>query len=198
MHKQLAIDLGSIPYFGILPSSDPGSPYISSHSSTSSSSPSSSTPSSSRHGEFRCAYPHPTISPHHMHISSSSHPPSIPIPPGPSFSILTYHRSVPAPLHHTWSFPLQPTPCTFLQSTPDTFVQPTPNTFVQTTTYPIVHTTSSPSVPTTVEFVQGLSNHVNHGVVAASEHDPPPTLRRSGVTLLVGLSSDFLVEGMSS
>ena len=42
MQDELAIDLGNIPYFGIIPPSDPGSPYISSHSSTPSSSPSSS------------------------------------------------------------------------------------------------------------------------------------------------------------
>jgi len=163
MHGELAIDLGNIPYSGILPSSDPGSPYISSHSSTPSSSPSSSIPSSSGHGEFRYAYPHPTISPHHTYISSSSHPLSIPVPPGPSFSVPTYHQSVPTPLHQTWSFPLQPTP--------GTFVHTTPGTFVQTTPYPIVHTTSSLSVPTTVGSVQGLSDHVDHGVVIASEHD---------------------------
>jgi len=65
VHSQLAIDLGSIPYCGILPASDASSPYISFHSSTSSSSLSSSTPSSSSHGKFQYAYPHPTISPHH-------------------------------------------------------------------------------------------------------------------------------------
>ena len=157
MHGELAIDLGNLPYSGILPSSDPGTPYISSHSSTPSSSPSSSIPSSSGHGEFRHAYPHPTISPR---------PLSIPVPPGPSSSAPTYHQSVPEPLHQTQSFPLH--------LTSGTFVQPTPGTFVQTTPYPIVHTTSSPSVPTTAGSVQGLSDHVDHGATAASEHDLPP------------------------
>ena len=55
IHSELAIDLGSIPYFGILLPSDPGSPYISSHSLTPSSSPSSSIPSSSGHGELQYA-----------------------------------------------------------------------------------------------------------------------------------------------
>ena len=133
MHGELAIDLGNIPYSGILPSSDPGSPYISSHSSTPSSSPSSSIPSSSGHGEFWHACPHPTISSHHTHVSSSSHPLSIPVPPGSSFSAPTYHQSIPTPLHQTQSFPLQPTPGTFVQPTPGTLVQATPGTFVQTT-----------------------------------------------------------------
>jgi len=118
------------------------------------------------HEEFWYAYPHPTISPHHTHISSSSHPPSIPIPPGPSLSVPTYHQSVPAPLHQTWGFPLQPTPATFLQ--------PTRGTFVQTTPHLIVHNASNPSVPATIGFVQGLSDHVDHGVAAALEHDLPP------------------------
>ena len=182
MHGELAIDLGNIPYSGILPPSDPGSPYISSHSSTPFSNPSSSIPLSSGHGEFRHAYPHPTVSPHHTHISSSSHPLSIPVPPGPSFSVPTYHQSVPTPLHQTWSFPLQltpgtfvqPTNGTFVQATPSTFVQTTLGTFVQTTPYPIVHTTSSPSILTTVGFVQGLSDHVDHGATVASVHDLPP------------------------
>ena len=165
MHGELAIDLGNIPFSGILPS-DPSSPYISSHSSTPSSSPSSSIPSSSGHGEFRHAYPHPTISPQHTHISSSSHPLSIPVPPGPSSSAPTYHQSVPEPLYQTQSFPLHPTS--------GTFVQPTPGTFVQTTPYPIVHTTSSSSVSTTTGSVQDLSDHVDHGATAASEHNLPP------------------------
>ncbi|KAK8470354.1 hypothetical protein PHAVU_004G119050 [Phaseolus vulgaris] len=108
-------------------------------------------------GEFRHAYPHPTISPR---------PLSIPVPPGPSSSAPTYHQSVPEPLHQTQSFPLHPTS--------GTFVQPTPGTLVQTTPYPIVHTTSSSSVPTTTGSVQGLSDHVDHGATAASEHNLPP------------------------
>ncbi|KAK7335171.1 hypothetical protein VNO80_26947 [Phaseolus coccineus] len=77
-------------------------------------------------------------------------------------------------IHQTRSFPLQPTPGTFVQPTPGTFVQTTPGTFMQTTPYPIVHTTSSPSVPTTAGSVQGISDHVDHGATAASEHDLPP------------------------
>ena len=60
-----------------------------------------------------------------------------------------------------------------MQPTPSTFVQATPGTFVHTTPYPIVHTTSSSAVPTTTGSVQGLSDHVDHGATAASEHDLP-------------------------
>jgi len=52
MHGQLDIDVGTIPYYGILPAFDAGSPHLSSHSSTSSSSSSCSTFSSSDHGQF--------------------------------------------------------------------------------------------------------------------------------------------------
>jgi len=61
-----------------------------------------------------------------------------------------------------------------VQPTFGTFVQTTPGTFVQTTPYPIAHNTSSPSVLTTAGSVQGLSDHVDHGATAASEHDLPP------------------------
>ena len=66
---------------------------------------------------------------------------------------------------------------------------------MQTTPYLIVHTTISLSILTTVASVQGLSDHVDHCVATASEHDL--LLRRSSVTLLLGSSSDFLVEGKS-
>jgi len=61
-----------------------------------------------------------------------------------------------------------------VQPTLGTFVQATPGTFVQTTTYLIVHNTSSSSIPTTIAFVQGLYDHVDNGIVAASHHDLPP------------------------
>ena len=72
MHGQLAIELGNIPYSGLLPTSDVGSPHLSSYSSTPSSTLSSSNLSSSGHQHFLYVYPHSTISPNHTHISSSS------------------------------------------------------------------------------------------------------------------------------
>ena len=69
---------------------------------------------------------------------------------------------------------MQSTPGTFVHPTLGTIVQITPSIFLQTTPYPIVHTTTSSSVSTTATSMQGLSDHVNHGVAASSEHDLHP------------------------
>ena len=112
MHGQLTIDLGSILYSDLLSACDDGSPCLSFHSLTPSSSPSSSIPSPPSISIFGMLTPLHYITSSHTYFTIFS-PPSIPLPLGPSFSILTYHHSVPAPLHQTWSSPLQPTHAPF-------------------------------------------------------------------------------------
>ena len=180
--RDLAIDLGRIPFSGLSPSSD-GSPH-GSHSSTPSSSypsssthssnPSSSIPSSSHHA-FTLSRPPSTLSAYHPYVPSPPHPPVsdplIPtlspyVPAHPvSYTDIAHHiaalpgRSSFVPyVYHTSTAPLHPS----FTSPP----QPTPAPLSPSFVPPFVPHTSPPSV-------QAPGDDGDHATATTSDHELP-------------------------
>ena len=179
MHGELAIDLGNLPYSGILPSSDPGSPYISSHSSTPSSSPSSSIPSSSGQENFGMLIHTPL---YHLVLL-----------------VFQYHQD-----HHPL---LRLTIRVSLNHSTRLRVFHSTLPLVHLCSPPLVHWCRLLLIPLSTPHLLHLSRLLLAlckasltmlTMVPLLLQSITSPLRRSSVTLMVGSSSDFLEEGKSS